>query len=247
MNREYIKEYQGNLLDEFDKRDSQIDVIAHGANCFNMMGAGIAKQIKQRYPDAYQADTDYIFPVGSMDRLGNISSTMSEDIFNIYSQYRPGADADYSALRMGLRKLNARFRKKDKIYTLGLPLIGCGIGGLEWNKVKEIIFEEIQDMNIHIVHFTNEYLEIKPKTNSEFNDKWRFHIEPGFEDQGLMINDLEVVEFLDKMFTHLESSKKHWDYSQIKIKFGLCRIYMNGVHSNFIQFLERRINELIIK
>lgn len=32
------------------------DVIVHGCNCFNTMGAGIAKTIKQTFPEAYQAD-----------------------------------------------------------------------------------------------------------------------------------------------------------------------------------------------
>ena len=32
------------------------DVVIHGCNCFNTTGAGVAKQIKLQYPEAYQAD-----------------------------------------------------------------------------------------------------------------------------------------------------------------------------------------------
>jgi len=37
---------KGNLLDYFDNSTENITVLAHGCNCFNVMGAGIAKQIK---------------------------------------------------------------------------------------------------------------------------------------------------------------------------------------------------------
>lgn len=36
--------------------NDDIDVIVHGCNCFNIMGAGIAKEIARLFPDAYQAD-----------------------------------------------------------------------------------------------------------------------------------------------------------------------------------------------
>ena len=53
----------GNLLDfpthcvSSDKYVG-INAIAHSCNCQNVMGAGIAKQIKDRYPQAFEADTE---------------------------------------------------------------------------------------------------------------------------------------------------------------------------------------------
>ena len=46
----------GNLLDF----PNGINNIAHSCNCRMIMGGGIAKQIKERYPEAYQADVDFI-------------------------------------------------------------------------------------------------------------------------------------------------------------------------------------------
>ena len=54
----------GNLLDfpthcETDPdKYVGINVIAHSCNCQNVMGGGIAKQIKDRYPQAFEADTE---------------------------------------------------------------------------------------------------------------------------------------------------------------------------------------------
>lgn len=62
----YIKTIKGNLLDfpQHDPSDPDIhlgiNVIAHSCNCRMIMGGGIARQIKSRYPQAYQADIDFI-------------------------------------------------------------------------------------------------------------------------------------------------------------------------------------------
>ncbi|MGA8944018.1 MAG: hypothetical protein WB502_15090 [Thermoactinomyces sp.] len=58
---------QGDLL------QSDCTVIAHQCNCFATMGAGIAKQIKERYPEAYEADRNFPIPIGIRKRLGHFS------------------------------------------------------------------------------------------------------------------------------------------------------------------------------
>jgi O-acetyl-ADP-ribose deacetylase (regulator of RNase III) len=45
---------QKNLIDAL--LEDEIDVLVHGCNCFNTMGAGIAKQIKFQFPEVYKLD-----------------------------------------------------------------------------------------------------------------------------------------------------------------------------------------------
>ena len=45
----------GCLLDAFDR--GEVDVIMHCANLQNIFGSGVAKSIRERYPEAYEADT----------------------------------------------------------------------------------------------------------------------------------------------------------------------------------------------
>ena len=62
MNR--VKHIKGNLLDfpPYCKNDPNsytgINNITHSCNTRNIMGGGIALQIKNRYPQAYEADTE---------------------------------------------------------------------------------------------------------------------------------------------------------------------------------------------
>ena len=91
MNIEVI---DGNLLDF----PNDINVIAHSCNTRNIMGAGIAKQIKDRYPEAYEADTKaYNFEYDENGQyvhwLGKFSKAQINDgrhIYNMYTQASVG-------------------------------------------------------------------------------------------------------------------------------------------------------------
>ena len=81
----------GNLLDF----PNDIGFIAHSCNTQNVMGAGIARQIKDRYPLAYEADCHAMHEdeVG----LGSYSfawtdATQTKGIYNMYSQDKLGGE-----------------------------------------------------------------------------------------------------------------------------------------------------------
>ena len=49
----------------------KLDVIIHGCNCFCTMGAGIARSIKECFPEAYEADCKT--KRGKLSKLGSLS------------------------------------------------------------------------------------------------------------------------------------------------------------------------------
>tara|TARA_R110000772_G_scaffold10135_5_gene32636 strand:+ start:459 stop:962 length:504 start_codon:yes stop_codon:yes gene_type:complete len=137
-----------NLLDAFDRGD--VNVVAHQANCFNAMGAGIAKQIAIRYPIAKEVDDKT--ERGDMNKLGNISIASLGDkaIFNLYGQYMPGQETKYAAQRLCLYKMQVKMGPYLKHVKLGIPQIGCGLGGGNWPLVYSIIMEELVHTNTTI-------------------------------------------------------------------------------------------------
>jgi len=148
-----IKYVDGDLLVMSENGD--FDVIAQGCNCFCVMGAGIAPQIKAKYPDAYTADCATI--KGDKNKLGTISFTEKTKpiVVNIYSQYdtkgrREGKiDLDYDALRSGIRMMKEKFSGK----RFGLPFIGTGLAGGDEKKVIEIIEEEMRGEYVTMVRY----------------------------------------------------------------------------------------------
>ena len=131
-------------------KDGKFDVIIHGCNCFNVMGAGIAKQIKTSFPEAYQADLET--KKGDDKKLGTYTSANVNNltIVNAYTQYNYGLgqkNVDYNAVRKIFRLIKHNFRDKRIAY----PKIGVGLGGGDWKKIKSIIEEELKNTNHTLV------------------------------------------------------------------------------------------------
>lgn len=156
------QEIDGDLIALAKK--GEFDAIAHGCNCFCTMGAGIAPQMAKAFKADERALEGPKFK-GSMNKLGMIDygfvETEKQDkkmaVINAYTQYgfganHPGGDSnplDYAALRLCLKKINHRFKGK----LIGLPKIGCGLAGGDWDKVSQMIQEELIDCQVTVVNY----------------------------------------------------------------------------------------------
>lgn len=130
--------------------EAPIDILVHQCNCHCTMGAGIAKEIKKRFPEAYKADC--MTKKGDRSKLGTTSyawvSRQREGVrisyvFNLYSQFNysgPGIKTDYEAMKKGLQSMKNSIANTK--LTIGIPYkIGCGLGGGDWETVENIIKE----------------------------------------------------------------------------------------------------------
>lgn len=125
--------------------EGMFDVLVHGCNCQNVMGAGVARQIREVFPAAYAADKAYSDKSYAM--LGTFSSAevplfgllgKKLTIVNAYTQFAPGSGQDvfnYDAFEDVLHKLSVKF--PDKI--IGMPAIGCGRAGGNKERILNII------------------------------------------------------------------------------------------------------------
>lgn len=155
----------------------EFDVIAHGCNCFCIQKSGLAPQMVK----AFKTDDYTYFPLeartykGDFNKLGNIQSrklkvlTLEGEkkelwVVNCYTQYynstinpdKTAINLDYEALTMCLRKINHAFRGKK----IGLPKIGAGLAGGDWDRIKSIIITELKDCDITIINY-------KPSFNND--------------------------------------------------------------------------------
>ena len=165
----FYTEIEGDLINL--TYEGLFDVIVHGCNCFCTMGAGIAVRMASsfgcnRFP---MEDEKY---KGDINKLGQIDfkvitiavgksefDIMDHDlaVVNLYSQYKYGRNhsdgvktpIDYEALTLGLRKMNHMFKGKQ----IGLPMIGSGLAGGDWNRIKNIIQTELVDCKVIVVKF----------------------------------------------------------------------------------------------
>jgi O-acetyl-ADP-ribose deacetylase (regulator of RNase III) len=151
-----MKEINGDLIEL--AKEGNFDIITHGCNCQNTMNSGIAKQIKDEFPEAYARDCKT--EKGDINKLGTYTAVwikspiypMNFFLLNSYTQFKYGRDQvqlDYEALTLCLRKINYNYRGKK----IGLPQIGAGLAGGDWNRIKLIIQNELKDMDVTIVYY----------------------------------------------------------------------------------------------
>jgi len=127
-----LKHTKGNLLDLAEA--GEFDIVVQGCNCFNTMGGGIAREIRERYPVAATVDNETLR--GDYNKLGNYTTAFTGKflIVNAYTQYNMSSGEDvfeYIAFQLILEKLAFAFPGK----RFGFPYIGMGLAGGE----KDII------------------------------------------------------------------------------------------------------------
>ena len=172
-----MRERNGNLITL--AQEGFFDVITHGCNCFCTMGAGIAPQMARAFGcDKFPMEAPQY--KGDKTKLGTIDyewqsiniyreiegprtgaapdfGTHNLAVVNSYTQYRYGRNhedgdkmpVDYNAISSCMRRINLLFAGK----TIGLPLIGCGLAGGDWNIVKNIFETELFAMDVWVVHY----------------------------------------------------------------------------------------------
>ena len=132
----------------------EFNVIVHGCNCFVTMGAGIAKAVKQHFPEAWQADL--ATERGDRGKLCTYSSALVEregvsfTVVNAYTQFTyrgAGPKVDHDAVRSVFRAVARDFPDA----RIGYPLIGAGLAGGDWGRIEEIIDEELSGMRHALV------------------------------------------------------------------------------------------------
>jgi O-acetyl-ADP-ribose deacetylase (regulator of RNase III) len=118
------------------------DIIVHGCNCFCVMGAGIAAQIKDRYPEAYAVDCET--KSGDKDKLGTYTYAQTSRgpiVINAYTQYStnghgPSQDLfDYA----GFETILAALAHNAGDLRYGFPYIGMGLAGGDPEKIVNLL------------------------------------------------------------------------------------------------------------
>jgi len=168
-----IKEIDGDLITL--AKEGKFDVIAHGCNCLSTMGAGIAPQMAKAFgADKFEMEMwgptieklgniDYRtlvlgeHAIWSLDEAKNNRNEPELTVVNAYTQNMYGRNHsdgvlvpfDYEAFTICMRKMNHVFKGKH----IGLPKIGAGLAGGNWNRIFEIIKYSLRDCDVTIVNY----------------------------------------------------------------------------------------------
>lgn len=132
--------------------------ILHGCNAQGVMGSGVAKLIRAKYPSAYSV---YLASKDKVEmKLGCVTYAEQDDgkvILNAITQDRYGHQpswgktvyVSYDAVRDCMQRINWLAGKAIESVSIAMPKIGSGLGGGDWNIISDII--ETESVNFQAV------------------------------------------------------------------------------------------------
>ncbi len=138
-----MKRVKGNIL------DAGHGIICHQVNCRMVMGSGLAKQIRTKWPHVY---SEYMqlntWPVERRFGLCQIVEIKSKELYvaNLFGQLDYGREkgrvyTDTGALGNALNQLRGWHSENcHEDFPIWFPFkIGCGLAGGNWNEVQTLL------------------------------------------------------------------------------------------------------------
>lgn len=140
----------GNLL------DSEAEALVNTVNTVGVMGKGIALQFKNLFPNNFKL---YAKACKNKEvEVGKLLVTEEESllagkktIINFPTKTTWRLPSEYQYVEAGLTAL-VKVIKEKNIKSIAIPPLGSGNGGLDWNRVKQILEKYLSnvDCDIHI-------------------------------------------------------------------------------------------------
>ena len=141
-------------------------IIVHGCNAKGVMGSGIAKLIKEKYPKAFEDYQKFCSCRYQEELIGRIIPSVQPNgtiIINAITQMNYGTDGrkyvSYDAVDQCLDRVASDLMFKDLLgrykkerTTIAMPKIGAGLGGGEWTVIEAIIAHRLRDHDVLVYH-----------------------------------------------------------------------------------------------
>lgn len=137
-----------------DILEATTEAVINPVNCVGVMGAGLAKQFRNKYPNMYRCykdfcDHDVLVP----GRLHIFDREVFSPPFFIVNfptkkDWRNPSRLEY--IEAGLATL-VRTLRRLKVKSISIPKLGCGLGGLDWHDVNSLIKGYLSDVGVKVM------------------------------------------------------------------------------------------------
>lgn len=134
-----IREVEGNIL------DTTATAVVNPVNTQGVMGAGLAKQLKLRYPDMFARYhhhcTSGRFRIGMVLTI-RVGLDDPQYVICFPTKQEWWKLSRLSYIEAGLAALHKELHEYG-IPRVAIPALGCGWGGLDWAVVRDLIYEHL--------------------------------------------------------------------------------------------------------
>lgn len=216
-----IYQAEGNLL------EAKVEALVNTVNCVGIMGKGIALQFKQAFPENFKA---YAQACKSDDvRLGQMFVHQIDSMFNpkfiinFPTKNHWKSKSNLKDIESGLNDL-IRVIGKYQIKSIAIPPLGAGLGGLNWQDVKQRItsaFEKMPNVAVYLYEPKGSPKADKIKISTTKPNMTRgrallIKLLEAYRSQGYRHSLLEI----QKLMYFLQEAGEHLRLEYKKDKFG---------------------------
>ena len=131
---------QGNIF------SSCASVLVNPTNCIGPMGAGLAKQFKEKFPGLAESYWNYcrkgMIKPGIL-HLYTINSDLRVLNFPTKNHWKDPSKMEY--VELGLNKFIDSYNNKG-INSIAFPLLGAGLGGLDKEFIQNYMIEKLNPL-----------------------------------------------------------------------------------------------------
>lgn len=143
--------------------------LLHGCNSKGVMNSGVAKELRRRYPEAFNVYRKqyeaFLKMTASGIPVGNYSFVEVNriGIFNLVTQENYGYDGkcyfSYEGFQKGLESIDKYFYSLKYYYKVidpevAMPKIGAGLAGGDWSKISTIIESTVKNFQPVVYEFS---------------------------------------------------------------------------------------------
>lgn len=137
---------------------SGAQVLVNPVNCVGVMGKGLAKQFRDKFPalyDNYKSGCQHgLYKPGHCFLYHDARTNQWVANIATENHYKDGAKEQWIAegirnLREDIGRSRGYFRP-ERLESVAIPKIGCGLGGLDWNNIKPLIIRELKGCDFDV-------------------------------------------------------------------------------------------------
>lgn len=140
--------YEEIVQDLFSVDDSYY--LAHCISADFAMGKGIVLEFNKRFDMKNRLKTMYPNYLESWQNGNKYDCILVNRVFNLITKEKYFNKPTYKSMR-GSLEIMKNLCIKNNIHKLAMPIIGCGLDRLKWEKVSEIIQGVFSDIDIEII------------------------------------------------------------------------------------------------
>lgn len=119
-------------------------------NCVGVMGKGLALDAKRAFYGLIISFKDACkrgFTIGNLLYWRGEGYDKIVVCFPTKLHYKQNSEYEY--IKLGLEKFRITYQKYG-IKSIAFPKLGCGLGGLDWDIVKDIMIQYLEDLPIQV-------------------------------------------------------------------------------------------------